>query len=159
MLVPVATLIVLRHAKSDWTTGRADDERPLAPRGRRQAPLIGDWLAEHHPVIDRAVVSPTLRACETWSLVAERLPEPPVVEVDERIYEGWLHPVVAGLSPELDVVAVVGHNPDLEDLVEELTGTRVRMRTAEVAVIELEAWDAPEGRLVTSGRPPEDSDA
>lgn len=154
MLSPVALLILLRHAKSDWSTGKADHLRPLAPRGRRQAPLAGAWLAEHHPDIDLALVSPAARAQETWSLAAAELPAPPPVQVDERIYDGWLHAVVAGLPETADVVVMVGHNPDMEELVEELTGTSVRMRTSELALIELDAWDAPKGRLVSSGRPP-----
>jgi len=31
------TLILLRHAKSDWSGDEADIARPLAKRGRRQA--------------------------------------------------------------------------------------------------------------------------
>lgn len=154
MLVFVALLIVMRHAKSDWSAGLPDDQRPLAARGRRQAPLAGEWLAGHHPAIDLALVSPAARAQETWALVADCLPSPPPVEVDERIYDGWLQAVVAALSPELTVVALVGHNPDLEELVSSLTGEHVRMRTSELALIELESWDATSGRLLTSGRPP-----
>ena len=39
------TLILLRHAKSDWSGDQADLARPLAKRGRRQAPDAGRWLA------------------------------------------------------------------------------------------------------------------
>lgn len=154
MLVFVALLVLLRHAKSDWSAGVPDDQRPLAPRGRRQAPVAGEWLAAHHPAIDLAVVSPARRAQETWSLVAGCLPAPAPVEVDERIYDGWLQAVVAGLDPALEVVALVGHNPDVEELVTSLTGEHLRMRTAELALVELAAWGATTGRLVTCGRPP-----
>ena len=56
------TLVVLRHAKSDWSTGLDDRHRPLADRGRRQAPEAGRWLAEHGPAPDHVVVSPAVRA-------------------------------------------------------------------------------------------------
>ena len=39
------TLLLLRHSKSDYPQGVADHERPLAPRGEREAALAGDWLA------------------------------------------------------------------------------------------------------------------
>ena len=38
------TLVVIRHAKSDWDVDAPDKERPLAKRGRRQAPAAGRWL-------------------------------------------------------------------------------------------------------------------
>ena len=59
---PRHTLILLRHAKSDWSTGAPDHERPLAPRGLRQAPEAGRWLAAHVEQIDLAVVSTAERA-------------------------------------------------------------------------------------------------
>ncbi|MDY7556428.1 SixA phosphatase family protein [Cryobacterium sp. 10C3] len=52
------TLILLRHAKSDWSGEVSDLERPLAERGLRQAPLAGAWLARNIGHIDLAVVSP-----------------------------------------------------------------------------------------------------
>src|SRR3989337_2337943 len=43
------TLLLLRHAKSDYPDGVADHERPLAPRGIREAALAGDWVRAHAP--------------------------------------------------------------------------------------------------------------
>lgn len=60
------TLAVVRHAKSDWTHDLPDDERPLNPRGRRDAPVLGDWLAEHLTGgVDLVVCSTATRARET----------------------------------------------------------------------------------------------
>src|SRR6478735_578713 len=65
------TLVLLRHAKSDWSTGEPDPRRPLAGRGRRQAPEAGRWLAANLDAIDLAVVSPATRARQTWELAGE----------------------------------------------------------------------------------------
>src|SRR5438067_2354566 len=46
------TLVLLRHAKSAYPAGVADHDRPLAPRGKRQAGLAGDWLRAHLPTVD-----------------------------------------------------------------------------------------------------------
>jgi hypothetical protein len=51
------TLLLLRHAKSDWSGDPLDLDRPLAKRGRRQAPEAGHWLAANIAGIDLAVVS------------------------------------------------------------------------------------------------------
>ena len=47
------TLLLLRHAKSDWPPGVPDHERPLAPRGEREAKLAGNWLRAHAPALTR----------------------------------------------------------------------------------------------------------
>lgn len=153
-------LVVLRHAKSDWTGGEPDRERPLAARGRRQAPEAGAWLAGNLPDLDLAVVSPARRAAETWELVSAELAAPPPVRVDERVYAASaedLHAVVGGLPDETGRVVLVGHNPGLEDLVEELAGRWERMPTAALAVLGWAGgWDAaPTATLLAAGRPPE----
>lgn len=152
----MGTLIVLRHAKSDWSTGLPDRERPLAPRGRRQAPEAGAWLAGHLPGIDLAVVSPASRARQTWALVADCLPAPPPVRLEEDLYAGSARDVVAGLDAALSTVVVVGHNPDLEDLVTSLTGRSIALPTSALAVLDLpHGWADARGAAVrATGRPP-----
>jgi phosphohistidine phosphatase len=153
------TLVVLRHAKSDWSTGRPDRERPLAPRGRRQAPEAGAWIAAHLGPPGLAVVSPAERTRATWALVSAELPKDVPVRVEERLYGASgseLSELVASLPPEIESVVLVGHNPGVEDLVQGLTGEWVPMKTSAIAVLTWEgAWtDAGSARLVASGRPP-----
>src|SRR4051794_3348531 len=98
------TLILLRHAKSDWSGVEPDVERPLAERGRRQALDAGRWLRVHVGRIDLAVVSPARRARTTWDLVASELDDPPRGQVDERTYAASaaeLLTVVRGLDDDL----------------------------------------------------------
>src|SRR6476660_3130443 len=58
--------IALRHAKSDWSGGVADHDRPLAGRGRREAALAGRWLRETAADIDLVVCSSAKPARQTW---------------------------------------------------------------------------------------------
>lgn len=153
------TLVVLRHAKSDWSGGEPDRERPLGRRGRRQAPEAGQWLAGNLPEIDLAVVSPATRTLSTWELVAAELDAVPEMRVDERVYAAWareLRAIVDELPDEATTVVLVGHNPGVEDLVQELAGESVEMPTSAIAVLTWDgSWsDAGTARLVTSGRPP-----
>ncbi|MEE8321918.1 MAG: histidine phosphatase family protein [Gammaproteobacteria bacterium] len=123
-----ATLIIMRHAKSDWTSGAETDfERPLAGRGRKDAPRMGKWLSKHYAIPDCIVCSPARRAVETIGLVLEKLdyPEDNVVW-DDRIYDG-------DLSSLLDVIKdhgsakslmLIGHNPGLEILLHYLSVTQ-----------------------------------
>src|ERR671914_1160481 len=155
----VRTLIVLRHAKSDWSGGEPDEQRPLAERGRRQAPQAGAWLARHLDVPELAVISPAARTRATWELVAAELPRDVPARVEERVYAASgrdLHEVVHALPPDVGSVVLVGHNPGVEDLVRDLTGEWVPIKTSAIAVLTWDGdWtDAGAARLVTSGRPP-----
>ena len=64
-------LVLLRHAKSDYPDEVADHDRPLAARGRRDAPLVGRWLARSGYRPDAVICSTARRARETWDLVAK----------------------------------------------------------------------------------------
>jgi phosphohistidine phosphatase len=155
------TLILLRHAKSDWSGEEPDIARPLAKRGRRQAPDTGRWLADNIHGIDLAVVSPASRARSTWELVSAELHPPPSTRLEDRVYAASgreLLDVVRELTEDLDTVVLVGHNPGLEQLVRLLTGERVALPTSAVAVVALPGEWAGAGQtpaaLKISGRPP-----
>ena len=66
-------LVLVRHAKSDWPEHVADHDRPLAARGRRDAPLVGRWLARSGYVPDAVICSTARRARETWDLASGAL--------------------------------------------------------------------------------------
>lgn len=118
-------LILLRHTKSDWPPGIVDRERPLAARGRRAAPLMGRLLVERGYVPDRVVVSPARRTMETWALASAGLiPLPPAVQ-DARIYEApayILANVIRETPDEVGALLLVGHNPGIETLVQDIVG-------------------------------------
>jgi phosphohistidine phosphatase len=157
----MTTLILLRHGKSDWSGGEPDHLRPLAPRGRRQVPEAGRWLADNVDAIDLAVVSPAERTRETWRLAAAELTVRPPVREDDRVYGGSAHAllgVLRELSGDVGSVVLVGHNPGVEDLVASLTGRSVPMPTSALAVIDLLGpWSAlpnTDAELRAHGRPP-----
>ena len=59
-------LLILRHGKSDWDSGAADDfHRPLAKRGRKAVKRMAQWLRAHGELPARIVSSPATRARET----------------------------------------------------------------------------------------------
>lgn len=151
------TLVVIRHAKSEWEGNPPDLERPLATRGLLQATEAGAWIARHLPPLDLVVVSPARRAQQTWALAAAELATaPPVVTVEEVYAADSLLGVVRSLPADAKQVALVGHEPSVSDLVGELTGEWVDMKTSAIAVVEVKGeWaDARRGRLVAHGRPP-----
>ena len=140
---------------------RGDHDRPLAKRGRRQAPDAGRWLAVNVESIDLAVVSTARRARTTWDLVSDELEKPPETRHDAAAYAASvseLLDIVRDLDEALGTVVLVGHNPGIEDLAETLTGHSVPMPTSALAVVELTTiWDGVgrvRGLLRAAGRPP-----
>ena len=112
-------LVLFRHAKSDWPEDVADHDRPLAARGRRDAPLAGRWLARHGHAPDAVICSTARRARETWDLPSASLATAPPVRYEPRVYEATvlaLLMLVREIPDEQSVVAIVGHNPGLAEL-------------------------------------------
>jgi phosphohistidine phosphatase len=137
MMLP-RTLILVRHAKSAWPPDTPDARRPLAERGRRDAPAVGRWLRAHIATIDRVVCSPAVRAVQTWNLAAAQLPGTPPACFDERLYgasAAGLLAVTHELAEEATTAVFVGHNPGLEDYLTLLTGAMAPLKTSAVAVI------------------------
>ena len=52
-------LLILRHGKSDWSTGEDDFDRPLVDRGKRGAQRMGVWLATNNmiPIVNSNISS------------------------------------------------------------------------------------------------------
>jgi phosphohistidine phosphatase len=144
------TLIVLRHAKSDWSTGDEDHARPLNKRGKRDAPRVGEELARRGLRPERVLTSDARRARDTYKRMRTHFPDASV-ETVPSLYLAGLDAVRACLAPlpsDVRVVMVVGHNPGWEDMVSELTGVPTVLTTANAAVLTRDAatwWEAMDG--------------
>jgi phosphohistidine phosphatase len=118
-------LWLLRHGKSDRDAVGPDFDRPLKPRGRRAAQRLGEWLQERQPHPDLVIASPARRALNTAQLICDalKLHEPPTHE--PRLYFSGteeIKNVLAECPSTAQCVMLVGHNPDLEELLTELVG-------------------------------------
>jgi len=146
---PPRRLVVLRHAKSAWPDGVADHERPLAPRGRRDAPAVGRALAAADCLPDLALCSTAVRARQTWELTAAEWDTPPPVRHEARLYAAdvpCLLEAVRDVPAGAGTLLLIGHNPGLEELILTLAGdglddalddVRTKFPTAATAVL---AW-------------------
>jgi len=109
------TLLLLRHAKSDYPAGVADHERPLAPRGEREAGLAGDWLRAHAPAVDAVLCSTATRTRET--LARTRIDAP--VNYVDRLYDATPGAVIEEINrvdPDVETLLVIGHEPTMSSL-------------------------------------------
>ncbi|BBX45759.1 histidine phosphatase family protein [Mycobacterium cookii] len=118
----IRTLVLLRHAKSAYPAGVADHDRPLAPRGKREAALAGDWLRTSLPKIDAVLCSTATRARET---LAHTGIDAPVRYVD-RLYDatpGTVIDEINGVGDDATVLLLVAHEPTMTQLALGLTRT------------------------------------
>ena len=157
------TLLILRHAKSEWDEPEvADHDRTLSGRGKRDAPRAGEWLRAETLVPDLIISSTAKRARKTAKLVAEASGYEGEIRLEADLYladAGTYLEVLQSVPETCQSVMVVGHNPGLEELVEALTGEAEPMPTAGLAQVSLpiERWeelgDETEGKLVQVRRP------
>jgi phosphohistidine phosphatase len=140
----VKTLLLMRHAKSDWSADYGTDhDRPLNDRGERSARAIGEALSADGDVPDHIISSTALRARTTAELAADAGGWECELVLDSRLYGGGADTVlsVAASSGQGERLMLVGHQPTWSILVSVLTGERVEVRTATVAVIDFEVGD------------------
>jgi phosphohistidine phosphatase len=135
------TLLLLRHAKSDWSTpGVADHERPLNKRGKRDAPRMGRLLQDENLLPDLILTSTAKRTRQTVKATVEAGSYTGKVKASPALYlagpEAYIE-VLRGVPDKYRRVMVVGHNPGLEEWLEQLTGTKTILPTAALAQVEL----------------------
>ena len=118
------TLWLLRHAKaSAGGDGLADRDRPLNARGRDAAARIGRHLAEREVHPDLVLCSPALRTRETIELVANGLGAELEIDYEDELYlasERDLRHRVEQVPESVASVLLVGHNPGIAELAQEL---------------------------------------
>lgn len=106
------TLILLRHGKSAYPDEVDDHDRPLSPRGRREAGLAGRWIRAHLPPVDAVLCSTATRTRKTLAEAAIDAP----VEYLDSLYAttpAVLLDEIHAVDKRVRTLLVVGHEPTL----------------------------------------------
>jgi phosphohistidine phosphatase len=135
-------LLLLRHAKSSWHSDALDDhERPLNPRGKRDAPRMGALLHQLKLAPDLIISSDAVRARMTAEAVAAVARYASEIVLEPRLYLASPDDIVGVLrtcaNAKARTVMIVGHNPGLQDLIARLTGEEHDFPTAALAKVSL----------------------
>ena len=113
------TVLLLRHAKSDWgEPSLADFDRPLANRGLKDAPRMGKVLQDFNIVPDKIIASPAKRAKQTTELAAKACGYHKSITWAPSFYGGDSEDLIDALKHLPDTVEramLVGHNPTMEE--------------------------------------------
>jgi len=121
------TLILYRHAKSDWSVpGQRDIDRTLNKRGKSDAPIMAAVLAGLvKDAVPLVLCSTARRTKETLKPLSDRLPPNTPVVFENGLYESggaaYLE-IIKTISPKYDTVIIIGHNPSIEECVDYLAG-------------------------------------
>jgi phosphohistidine phosphatase len=118
------SVILVRHAKSDWSVDANDFDRPLNERGKRDAPVMADRLVKRNLKIDAIVASPAKRALKTAKIFAEHLGiSKEDIFLRPELYlapPGKFFEVLGGLDNKLNTVAVFSHNNGITEFANDL---------------------------------------
>jgi phosphohistidine phosphatase len=150
------TLVLLRHAKSDYPDGVDDHERPLAPRGIREAGLAGEWLRTHLPPVDAVLCSTATRTRQTLERTGVDAP----VHYADRLYDATpgtvideINQVARRFDHPVGTLLVIGHEPAMSHVALGLAavehsdrkaadGIATKFPTSAIAVLRTEPpWD------------------
>lgn len=116
-------LILFRHAKAEpRAVGEDDFDRPLAPRGREDATIVGQALARENLAPDYALISPARRTAETWICARDAFPRIRA-ELNRDLYNAGpedIREAIDKVAERCDTLIVIGHNPGLHELAVEL---------------------------------------
>lgn len=148
-------LILMRHAKSDWSGGTVDHKRPLNTRGRQSAAALGTWLRQTGYLPDRALCSTSERTRETLS----RLGIEATTTYEDRLYHAGPVALRMALANAggAETVLMIAHNPGICAFAHEIVTARPRHPRFEdyptgatlVADFNIASWSDLEGATGT----------
>jgi len=138
-------ILLLRHAKSSWDDSSLDDfDRPLAKRGKKDAPVMGAFAKKTGYCPGQIFSSTAKRARQTTALFCKQAGiDEEVIEWTDDFYYGssfdYLE-VIRNSSDDAATVMLVGHNPKMEEVTSLLCTDNntytVRMPTAALVCLE-----------------------
>lgn len=140
------TLVIIRHAKSDWGNENLEDfYRPLNTRGNTDAPRMAERLKELGITPDCFLTSPAIRAYTTAQFFAATFNAQDRIVLQPRLYEGSLRDyteVIGALPGSIQTALVFGHNPIITELVNQLGDLRTdNVPTCGMAGFRVKSWN------------------
>lgn len=138
----------LRHGEADWPDWeKSDDERPLTEKGKKEMHEVGAFLANLSVKPDVVLTSPLPRASQTAEITAGYIDAKCMEE--ELLAPGFGRSELKKLVKKRVCASLmlVGHEPDFSKTVGKLTGGRIKLAKAGIALVEVDA-DLSCGRLL-----------
>ncbi len=149
-------ILLLRHAKSSHEIPQLKDfDRPLASRGQKDAPRMGNYLRNTGYLPGVIISSPAQRAKETTELCVEAAGlDEEIISWNDNLYYGTSQDYLEAINKApkgVERIMLVGHNPMIEETANKLCGdANIRVPTAALICFEQPAnkWEQIAPRLV-----------
>ena len=111
------SLVLMRHAKSNWCGDLSDFDRPLNPRGASSAIALGNWLRSNDLLPDFALVSAAKRTVETFEKLKINCP----LEKKKKLYLAPSEEIFHQLRQvNANRLLLICHNPRISEFSQEI---------------------------------------
>ncbi|MBU8881659.1 phosphohistidine phosphatase [Flavobacteriaceae bacterium JJC] len=142
------TLILVRHAKSDWPEDTDDFDRPLADKGLHDAEKMSAYMKENNVHIEKLVSSPALRALSTCKIFNQTYQLG--IETNPKLYhpsESNFESVIYDLDDGVNSVAMFSHNNGISNFANMMSHNIFVLPTCGVAGFQIDcnSWSDFEG--------------
>lgn len=154
-------IYIMRHGEAQ-AFAASDEQRVLTDKGRQQSEAMAKWLASQLPgsQLDAVMVSPYVRAQQTWQSCGHCLPTPNSVETEHDITPYGDSDVVADYvrayieTTGVTSLLLVSHLPLVGYLTAELVdgGQAPMFPTSSIAAIDYDP-DTGKGQLLSMHSP------
>lgn len=133
------TITLIRHAKSSWhNPSLIDFDRPLNRRGIMDAPKVGTALVQAGVSFDKVLCSNAQRARHTMLLLQQGMAiDDNIIEYRQDLYgagANYLLTCIKARQESAHNIAIIGHNPGMEDLANRLADQSVGHMSTCVAI-------------------------
>lgn len=111
------TLVLMRHAKSDWSGDLSDFDRPINERGIKSARALGNWLRKNGLLPNFALVSAAKRTVETFDELKINCP----CEKKRKLYLAPLEEIFHQIRQvDTNILLLICHNPGISEFSQEI---------------------------------------
>ncbi len=123
------TVLLVRHAKSDWPEGVDDVDRPLTEKGKKDAALIAERVHTRIPQMDLLISSPARRTRKTAKAFARTYQKNKEdIVLKPELYLPYLEvffEVLSDLDSSIRSVSIFSHNNGITDFANMLGVVRI----------------------------------
>ena len=142
------SIILFRHAKSDWdATYSSDHQRPINQRGIKASKLMGSYLARINEIPDLIISSSALRALQTMEYAISAGKWESKITVKKEVYHASVATLIDLIKRTKNIysnMCIIGHEPTFSYFLKSFTDESVfKFPTATMAkiVLKVESWN------------------
>jgi phosphohistidine phosphatase len=131
-------LVLMRHGEAE--DGNQDYIRKLTWKGEEQAYYMAEQYKQRNLHFDLILASGAYRTTQTATIIREYFDNVPQLLLSPHLYNfNWktLQDVLALIHPNIQSILVVGHNPGISKVSNQLSNVQLYFSTAQCVVLDI----------------------